>query len=74
MHRAIEKEIVILVIPNRSPEATCMEENNSLVWKEIIGKDQARLLPSGHAIPRMIEKKTAIPAIPTCFEGNKSIT
>ena len=32
------------------------------------------LLPSGHAIPRTIEKETAIPVIPACFEGNKSIT
>ena len=51
-----------------------MEGNNNHAWKEIIGKDQARLLPSGHAIPRVIEKETAIPAIPALFEGNKSIT
>ena len=32
------------------------------------------LLPSGHTIPRAIEKETAIPAILACFEENKSIT
>ena len=31
------------------------------------------LLPSGHAIPRAIEKETTNPAIPACFEGNKLI-
>jgi len=51
-----------------------MEGNNNHVWKETNGKDQERLLPSGHAIPRAIEKETVIPAIPVCFEGNKSIT
>ena len=51
-----------------------MEGTNNYAWKETIDKDQARLLPSGHAIPRAIEKETAIPAIPACFEGNKSIT
>ena len=51
-----------------------MEGNNNHAWKEIIDKDQARLLPSGHVIPRAIEKEIAITAILACFEGNKLIT
>ena len=50
-----------------------MEGNNNHAWKETIGKDQARRLPSGHAIPRAIEKENAIPTTPACFEENKSI-
>ena len=61
-----------------------MEGNNNHAWKETIGKDQARLLPSGHAIHRVIEKETAIlrspPALKeinrspeaTCMEGNNN--
>ena len=45
-----------------------MEGNNNHAWMETIRKDQARFLPSGHAISRAIEKETVIPAIPACFE------
>ena len=38
-----------------------MKGNSNHAWRETIDKDQVRRLPSGHAIPRVIEKETDRP-------------